>query len=183
MALKIYTKTGDAGETSLFGGTRLWKDHMRIEAYGTVDELNASIGYLSEIIQDHRGKELLQEVQNKLFNMGSMLAVDPTKPIEMPPVLEADVARLEEEIDRMEGDIPPLKQFILPSGTPQAAYAHVCRTICRRAERRVVTLARETNVDVTLVTYLNRLSDYLFELARYLNHQEGVVELKWTPDQ
>ncbi|MDX1476451.1 MAG: cob(I)yrinic acid a,c-diamide adenosyltransferase [Saprospiraceae bacterium] len=182
MALKIYTKTGDTGETSLFGGTRLWKDHMRIEAYGTVDELNAAIGYLSEIARDAQSVSTLKLVQNKLFNMGSLLAVDPTKPVEMPAVRPDDVARLESEIDRMEAVVPPLKQFILPAGTAAAAYAHVCRTICRRAERRVITLSRETSVEPTIITYLNRLSDYLFVLARYLVQQAGAEEVHWDPD-
>lgn len=179
MAQKIYTKTGDAGETSLFGGQRLPKHDTRIEAYGTVDELNASVGYLYELTGLDDAKKVLLGVQNKLFNIGSVLAADPSKSFDLPSVAEGDVEVLEREIDRMDEEIPPLKQFILPGGHPHAAYAHVARTVCRRAERRVVALSVDAHVAPLVIRYLNRLSDYLFTLARYITHVEGGMERKW----
>ncbi len=182
MSKKIYTKTGDKGETSLFGGARLSKDDIRIEAYGTVDELNASIGYLYELVPSKDVRKALFIVQNKLFNIGSVLAVDPTKDFELPGVNEGDVTFLEREIDRMQATLPELKQFVLPSGHRQGAWAHMSRTICRRAERRVVSLSASADVDDHILTYLNRLSDYLFTLSRYLVHQNGAEEVKWDPN-
>lgn len=179
MAIKIYTKTGDKGETSLFGGARLPKNHVRIEAYGTVDELNAHIGYLFELISDAQSRDTLETIQNKLFNIGSVLATDPGKDFDLPGVTEKDVHLLETAIDTMETGLPELKQFVLPSGHAEGAYAHVCRTVCRRAERRVVHLAQDEDVDVAIVTYLNRLSDYLFVLARHLIRLHGGEETTW----
>ncbi len=182
MATKIYTKTGDKGQTSLFGGKRLAKSDLRIEAYGTVDELNASVGYLSELLDDSTIKEVLFKVQNKLFNIGSKLAVDPSKNFEMPLVNESDIILLESEIDKMDNDMPPLKSFILPSGHPHGAYTHVVRTVCRRSERRVVALDLESEVDPMIIAYLNRLSDYLFTLSRYIVQVNGGSERIWDPD-
>ena len=181
MAIKIYTKTGDKGQTSLFGGKRLAKSDLRIEAYGTVDELNASVGYLSELLDDSAIIKILFKVQNKLFNIGSKLAVDPAKNFEMPLVDENDVALLEHEIDKMDSEMPPLKSFILPSGHPHGAYAHVTRTVCRRAERRVVALSLESEVDPLIIAYLNRLSDYLFTLSRYIIQIRGGTAVVWDP--
>ena len=178
--MKIYTKTGDGGETSLFGGTRLSKADIRIEAYGTVDETNAHIGYLTELVSDDESRELLIRIQNKLFNIGSSLAVDPAKEIDMPGIGEQDIEVLENAIDEMEKQLPALKAFILPSGHPVGAYCHVARTVCRRAERRVVALAGSAAVDGNIVTYLNRLSDFLFVLSRYQTKIGGGAENLWN---
>jgi cob(I)alamin adenosyltransferase len=182
MATKIYTKTGDKGQTSLFGGKRLAKSDLRIEAYGTVDELNATVGYLSELLDDKAMVQTLFIVQNKLFNIGSKLAVDPSKNFEMPLVDDSDVKLLESEIDKMDEQMPVLKSFILPSGHPHGAYTHVVRTVCRRAERRVVALSMESEVDPLIVAYLNRLSDYFFTLARFVIQQHGGKEVVWDAD-
>ena len=182
MAGKIYTGTGDKGQTSLFGGARLSKDHARIEAYGTVDELNAIIGVLYESTKLDSPRAQLHVIQNKLFNIGSTLAVDPSKEMEVPGVNEDDIAHLEKWIDEMEADLEPLKNFILPSGNLPASHAHVARTVCRRAERRIVTLSGMDEVGDELIVYLNRLSDYLFVLARYLVAQVGDQERIWNPN-
>lgn len=182
MAGKIYTKTGDAGETSLFGGKRLSKDHLRIESYGTVDELNAHIGYLRELTKHDPTLQTLHIIQNKLFNIGSQLAMDPEADFELPTVTSEDVEMLEQQIDHMDSEMPELKNFILPSGNPQGAYAHVARTVCRRAERRVVGLGQNADVDAVIIKYLNRLSDYFFSLSRYLVFLEGGEITKWDPD-
>ena len=179
MAPKIYTKTGDKGETGLFGGARLPKSDLRIEAYGSVDELNANIGYVSALISDEMTIKALFIVQNKLFNIGSVLAVDPTKEFDLAGISDADIALLETEIDRMNEGLPELKAFILPGGNGPAGFAHICRTVCRRAERRVVHLSQNANVDESIIAYLNRLSDYLFVLARYLVRIGGDEEVKW----
>jgi len=182
MATKIYTKTGDKGQTSLFGGKRLSKSDVRIEAYGTVDELNTMVGYLYELLEDQLIKEKLYVVQNKLFNIGSTLAVDPDKEFEMPLVDENDIVMLEREIDKMDDKMPELKSFILPSGHPHGAYAQNVRTVCRRAERRVVALAMDSEIDPLIVAYLNRLSDYFFTLARYIVQINGGSERIWDPE-
>lgn len=182
MATKIYTKTGDKGQTSLFGGKRLAKSDLHIEAYGTVDELNASVGFLAEMLNNDDTIQILFIVQNKLFNIGSKLAVDPSKNLEMPLVDSNDITLLEHQIDNMDGAMPALKSFILPSGHAHGAYAHVVRTICRRAERRVVELSLDSEVDPLIIAYLNRLSDYFFTLARFIIQEEGASETKWDPD-
>jgi len=182
MATKIYTKTGDKGQTSLFGGKRLAKSDLRIEAYGTVDELNASVGYLYEMLDNAEIQKVLYKVQNKLFNIGSKLAVDPTKDFEMPMINANDIVLLESEIDKMDSAMPTLKSFILPSGHPHGAYTHVVRTVCRRAERRVVELALESEVDSLIIVYLNRLSDYFFTLSRYVVQAAGGNERIWDPE-
>jgi len=181
MSKKIYTRTGDKGETSLFGGARLSKDNIRIEAYGSIDELNSAVGYLFELTTDKQVREMLFITQNKLFNIGSVLAVDPSKDFDMPGVSSSDIKTLEDEIDRMDSALPELKQFVLPSGHSSAAWAHMSRTICRRAERRVVTLGGAQDVPVDILTYLNRLSDYLFTLARFLLHLNNAQEVTWDP--
>ena len=182
MSKKIYTKTGDKGQTSLFGGARLSKADVRIEAYGTVDELNSAIGFLYELVPAKDVRDILFVVQNKLFNIGSVLAVDPEKDFDMPGVSADDVKVLEAEIDRMDDMLPELKQFVLPSGHRSASWAHFCRTVCRRAERRVVALDQTGQIDEQILTYLNRLSDYLFTLARYLVHVNGTDEVTWDPN-
>jgi len=178
--MKIYTKTGDAGETGLFGGPRVRKDHARIEAFGTVDELNSHIG----IIRTHDAAsvfdDLLRRVQCELFDLGAQLAT-PSGANER--ITTAHVEALEREIDSLEGTIEPLSCFILPTGTPLAAEIHVARTVCRRAERRVVTLAAEpgATIPANAIEYLNRLGDMLFVMGRAANRQAGVPDDPWIP--
>jgi cob(I)alamin adenosyltransferase len=179
MAFRIYTKTGDTGETGLYGGTRLPKHHIRIEAYGSVDELNAHVGYLYESVTDASVKGLLVHVQNNLFTIGGMLALDPAKSLTVPMISEGDITRLETAIDAMEEDLPPIRQFILPSGHVTGSLAHVVRTVCRRCERDVVALHAHEPVDPLILQYLNRLADYFFVAARYLNMLAGATERPW----
>ena len=178
--MKIYTKTGDEGTTSLFGGKRVHKDDIRIEAYGTVDELNTFIGLLLTTIFDKDQKHILTAIQNRLFTIGSNLASDPEKQMITPDISEQDIQLLEQAMDNMDNDLLPLRNFILPGGSLSVSYAHICRTICRRAERRVVTLNRESSVDQRIEIYLNRLSDYFFVLSRWLAHIENVKEVLWV---
>ncbi len=180
MSHKIYTKTGDKGETGLFGGKRLPKFHLRIESYGTVDELNAFLGLIRDHLTDEQTRSTLQKVQDRLFMIGANLASDPDQELPMPGLPESDINFLEAEIDRMNEVLPALKNFILPGGHPVVSYCHVGRCVCRRAERRVVALADEEPVDAIVIRFLNRLSDYLFVLARYAAHQLDVPELLWT---
>lgn len=183
MALRIYTKTGDKGETSLIGGTRLPKHHIRIEAYGNVDELNSWVGLLrDQRIEEARVKTLL-EIQDRLFTIGSQLASDPgkTSKMKLPDVKEADIVLLEKEIDAMEEKLPPMKSFVLPGGHPVVSYCHVARCVCRRAERSVLRLAENEHVDELIYKYLNRLSDYLFVLSRKLAQDLGAPETPWVP--
>lgn len=182
MAAKIYTKTGDLGKTSLIGGTKVAKSHIRIEAYGTVDELNSFIGLLSDHLTVQQIKELLKEIQDRLFTIGSSLACDPEKDIKMkiPDLKEEDIRLLEKEMDKMNEVLPEMKNFILPGGHPAVSTAHICRCVCRRTERLCVSL-REHNdfIDPIIIKYLNRLSDYLFVLARYIAHTLHVDEVAW----
>ncbi len=184
MALKIYTKTGDKGTTSLIGGTKVPKSHLRIEAYGTVDELNSYIGLCREILTDENCRYILQEVQDRLFTIGSSLACDPIKESKMriPDLKEEDVLLLEKEIDRMNEAIPPMKSFILPGGHVTVSHLHIARCVCRRAERCCVRLELESlEVEQVILKYLNRLSDYLFVLARFTAHQFNSIEIPWKP--
>lgn len=182
---KIYTRTGDSGETGLFGGGRVPKDHLRVEAYGHVDELNAAIGLALALEPRAASRELLEAVQRDLFTIGAELATpDPAKlakALNGPPVGPEQVTVLEHAIDRHEAQLPPLKQFILPGGAPKAAALHVARTVCRRAERAVIRLQRQDQVGdrSSAVPYLNRLSDLLFVLARTVNHAAGAPETTW----
>jgi cob(I)alamin adenosyltransferase len=180
--MKIYTKTGDSGETSLIGGTRVPKHHLRIETYGTVDELNSWIGLLrDQDIDDHSVTSLL-EIQDRLFTIGSQLAADPeTSRMKLPELTDADILRLENEIDQMEDSIPALKSFILPGGHPIVSYCHIARCVCRRCERLVVQLMEHSPVDERIISFLNRLSDYLFVLSRFLGHTRNVPESPWSP--
>ncbi|MBO6935847.1 MAG: cob(I)yrinic acid a,c-diamide adenosyltransferase [Deltaproteobacteria bacterium] len=179
--MKIYTKTGDGGETGLFGGARVSKADPRVEAYGDVDELNAQIGVARAVGLDADMDELLDTIQAKLFDVGAELAQAPgSKASAMPHVKEPDVVVLEKAIDTFEQELEPLKTFILPGGCPAAAQLHVGRTVTRRAERRVVALAGQTEVRELIVHYLNRLSDLLFVLARVTNHRAGVADVPWT---
>jgi cob(I)alamin adenosyltransferase len=182
MSRKIYTKTGDTGSTSLIGGTKVRKNHARINAYGTVDELNAWIGLLGDQMSDTHIRELLREIQDRLFTMGSFLAMDPNKEVSMkiPELKENDIELLEREIDLMNETLPEMKSFILPGGSVAVSTAHICRTVCRRAERVTVELDETEPVSQPLIVkYLNRLSDYLFVLARWVGHQSGMEEIKW----
>jgi cob(I)alamin adenosyltransferase len=173
--MKIYTKTGDKGSTSLLGGTRVSKAHQKLEAYGTVDELNSVIGIISASRPEHT--EFLKAIQHLLFNIGSLLAVEREVKFELPKLEEEDIAALENEIDRLNENLPVLKNFILPGGSVLSGQTHLARCVCRRAERRVVALENDSYNMV--VQYLNRLSDYLFVLSREFLRLEGKEEVKW----
>lgn len=179
--MKIYTKTGDKGMTGLFGGARISKDDIRIEAYGTLDELNSFIGTLITSIDLEDQNTILTEVQNRLFTIGSNLASDPSKEMITPDLTEDDIKQLEDAIDNMNEYLDPLRAFILPGGSMAIGLAHQCRTICRRAERRVVSLSNVSIVDEHIGRYLNRLSDYLFVLGRMIAKSQGIPEVNWVP--
>lgn len=179
--MKVYTKKGDKGETSLIGGTRLAKSAPRIEAYGTVDELNSHIGWVRDQEAALPYKSVLVEIQDRLFTMGSTLAADPEHSrMKLPELSESDVTFLEEEIDKMETKLPPMKSFVLPGGHVAVSACHVARCVCRRAERRVVELASEEQVSPLIMSYLNRLSDYLFVLSRKIAHDLNAEETPWV---
>ena len=181
--MKIYTKTGDTGQTALIGGTRVLKSHSRVSAYGTVDELNSWIGLLRDqaVIQPSE-KVVILLIQDRLFIIGSLLAADPEKSrMKLPELSIDDVLILETEIDRMDALLPQLKNFILPGGHQSVSFCHLARCICRRAEREVVSLSTETLVDPMIIIYLNRLSDFLFTLARYWSMVAGAEEIPWIP--
>ncbi len=183
MTFKIYTKTGDKGETSLIGGNRVPKFHLRIESYGTIDELNSYIG----LIIDSSPAEtdycnILFEIQDRLFTIGSVLASEPNShKMKIPDLHHKDIVVLENEIDKMDALLPPLKNFVLPGGHVTASYCHIARCICRRAERLVVHLASESEVPELVLIYLNRLSDYLFILSRKIILDAGADEITWNP--
>ena len=184
MAIKIYTKTGDKGSTSLIGGTKVPKSHLRIEAYGTIDELNSSIGLCRDLLNDNESRKILLEIQDRLFTIGSSLACDPIKAPKMriPDLKDADVTLLENEIDRLNEMLPPMKSFILPGGHPTVSQIHITRCVCRRAERCCVRLELESlEVEPIILQYLNRLSDYLFILSRYVGKLLDTPELPWKP--
>lgn len=180
--MKIYTKTGDKGQTSLIGGTRVPKHHLRIETYGTVDELNSYIGLIGcQDIQIHH-QALLKEIQDRLFTVGASLAADPEKSqMKIPDLKDSDIVLLEKEMDTMNEVLPPLKHFVLPGGNTVVSYCHLARCVCRRAERLAVALTENSFVDQRTVVYLNRLSDYLFVLARKLNADFKAEESIWIP--
>jgi len=179
--MKIYTRTGDAGETGLFGGARVGKDDPRVEAYGTVDELNACLGVVRALGASTETDESLLQIQSDLFTLGAELACLPGKEqkLRMSVLGDADIARLEAWIDRCESSLEPLKNFVLPGGSTRAAELHRARTVCRRAERRTLSAGRSSPVRPEVVVYLNRLSDLLFVLARYENHQAGLSDIPW----
>ena len=183
MAFKIYTKTGDLGKTSLIGGTKVLKSNIRIESYGTVDELNSYIGLVNDLFEDEQTNVgRLQEIQDRLFTIGSSLACDPEKEsaMKIPDLLETDINFLEHEIDRMNEILPDMKSFILPGGHPTVAQFHIARCICRRAERICVHMQElELFIDPLVLKYLNRLSDYLFVTARFAAHKLGAQEIPW----
>ncbi len=179
--MKIYTKTGDKGQTSLVSGERVAKDHLRIEAYGTVDELNASLGLMKDSSDSVDLNPEIEAIQSLLFTIGSHLAASPKNKMALPEIGEEHILDLEKAMDRMDESLEPLKNFILPGGDPSASLAHVSRTICRRAERRVVSLMEHEAIDDRILRYLNRLSDYLFTLARYYTKVHGGEETPWKP--
>ena len=186
--MKIYTKTGDKGSTSLFGGKRVPKNHIRVEAYGTIDELNSYIGLLVDVVSNKKTKKTLMKIQNELFALGSILATPPenkkmkngTNRLKIDTINEKHISFLEKEIDTMNELLPEMTHFILPGGHTTVSFCHITRNICRRAERRVVELTNESMVEEHIISYLNRLSDYLFVLARILSKELQVKENLWN---
>lgn len=184
MATKIYTKTGDSGSTSLIGGTKVPKSDLRIDAYGTVDELNSWIGLINDQLNMEEFKNELKDIQDRLFTIGSSLATDADKEpkMKLPDLHESDIHLLEVKIDEMTAQLPPMKSFILPGGHVTISSIHICRTVCRRAERLLVTMQQhQLVVEPKVLQYINRLSDYLFTLARYTAEKLGVEEIPWRP--
>lgn len=178
--MKIYTKTGDKGETSLFGGQRVWKDDLRIETYGTVDELNSFMGLTVTETQNKELEEVLKKIQNKLFTVGADLATPDDKKIHIERVTQSFIEEAEKDIDYFSSKVPELREFILPGGTKVASLLHVCRTICRRAERNVIRLNKTVAINNNILVYLNRLSDLFFVLARFDNFVNGTPDIKWN---
>ena len=180
--MKIYTKTGDKGKTSLIGGTRVPKNHIRIEAYGTVDELNSYIGLIRDQKIDKHTQAILLEIQDRLFTIGSLLASDPGRSkMKVPSLFEEDITLLEKEIDKMNETLPEMRSFILPGGHTTVSFCHIARCICRRAERCSVKLSENEPVPEIIIKYLNRLSDYLFVLSRQLGKELKTKETPWKP--
>ena len=181
--MKIYTKKGDKGETSLLGGTRVPKSHIRIESYGTVDELNSWIGLLRDQNTGKSTKEILLRIQDRLFTIGSHLASDPERSkAKIPDIKEEDVTALEKEMDRMNETLPEMRSFVLPGGHNAVSYCHIARCVCRRAERCTVSLSQNEAVAPLIIKYLNRLSDYLFVLSRKFSHDLKAEEIPWKPE-
>ncbi len=184
MATKIYTKTGDKGKTSLIGGTKVSKSNLRIEVYGTVDELNSYLGLVNDRVDHQPSKIVIKEIQDRLFTIGSSLACDPEKEplMKLPDLKEDDITFLEKEIDKMNEELPVMKNFILPGGHVAVSTTHIARCVCRKTERLCVHLQeQEFFVEPLVIKYLNRLSDYLFVLARYIAHTLKVEEIAWKP--
>ena len=180
--MKIYTKTGDAGKTSLIGGRIVSKSDDRIEAYGTVDELIAYCGLLRDTFGNTYYQDFMIQIQDKLMIAASLLASDCEGcEIELPKIIEKDIESLEKEIDIMEKQLPPLHSFILPGGHPTVSYCHIARTICRRAERKTIVLSETFHVDPLVIKYLNRLSDFLFVLSRLISKELKAIEIPWKP--
>ncbi len=180
--MKIYTKTGDEGKTSLIGGTRVPKHHIRIEAYGTVDELNSWIGLLRDRCTDTADQSLFLEIQDRLFTMGSLLAADPGKSkMKLPELHEEDVLLLEKAIDQMNETLPEMHFFVLPGGNETVSFCHIARCVCRRAERAITYLSESEPVDGLILRYMNRLSDFLFVFGRKITHDLKIVETPWKP--
>jgi len=180
--VKIYTRTGDQGQTSLIGGTRVPKSHERIHTYGTVDELNSYIGLVRDQEVNAGRKEILQEIQDRLFTIGALLASDPEKSkMKLPDLLDTDVRLLEEEMDRMNEQLPEMRSFVLPGGHQSVSFCHLARCVCRRAERLVIGLSQHEWMNELVIVYLNRLSDYLFVLSRLMGQELGAEEIPWKP--
>ena len=189
--MKIYTKTGDSGTTSLFGGSRVPKHHIRIESYGTIDEVNSWLGLIRDQEINAHSKEILKQTQKNLFTVGAILATDPKKAVlksgqdrlKIPRINISDIELLETEIDKMNEVLPSMTHFILPGGHCSVSYCHIARTVCRRAERMISLLHYNEPLDPLLMSYINRLSDYLFVLARKLSYELEAEEQKWIPDK
>ena len=183
--MKIYTKTGDKGTTALFTGKRVPKHHIRIESYGTIDELNSFLGLLRDQDMDGHTKDVLSLIQNKLFTVGAILATEPNKEnrLKIPRISDGDIHLLEKEMDQMNEELPEMTHFILPGGHTTVSYCHIARTVCRRAERMVSYLNENDPVPENLLSYINRLSDYLFVLARKLSKDLQAEEVKWIPEK
>jgi len=182
--MKIYTKTGDHGTTSLFGGKRVSKADLRIDTYGTVDELNSFMGLVRDQDVNYKRKEVLVQIQNTLFIIGSILATEPGNiKVKIPALREEDVVLLEKEIDEMDTELPAMRFFVLPGGHPAISFCHVARTVCRRAERLTTALHEHEKTDPLVIKYLNRLSDYLFVLSRKVAQELGVEEVPWKSTQ
>jgi len=177
--MKIYTKKGDKGETSLIGGDRVFKHHIRINSYGTVDELNSYIGILRSFTNDELNKPILSEIQDRLFTLGSLLASAPNSKMIVPDLHSKDIELLEIAMDKMNEILPPLRAFILPAGSIEISHCHVARCVCRRAERLVVNLNEIEEINEEIIQYLNRLSDYLFVLGRFTAYAQKIVEVEW----
>jgi cob(I)alamin adenosyltransferase len=182
--MQIYTRTGDDGTTGLIGGSRIKKHDIRLEAYGTVDELNSYIGVIRSMQNDEHADQVLEKIQRKLFVIGAHLASDESTILikKQLPWGETDIAMLEREMDQMFNVLPRLNNFILPGGSQATSFCHVARTICRRAERRIVELSEKCEIDSNLIKYINRLSDYLFVLSRKVTFDQKVPEILWSPD-
>jgi len=182
--MKVYTKTGDKGQTSLFGGQRVSKGHLRIHAYGTVDELNSYMGLLRDLSADEIRNQEIQRIQDRLFTLGALLATESEKAKKrLPLIKQNDVVVLEQAIDAMELTLEPIKTFVLPGGHPTVSYCHIARCVCRRAERLSVELAEDNDIEALVIQYLNRLSDYLFVLSRFLTKSLGAKEIPWLPEK
>ena len=180
--MKVYTKTGDKGTTSLIGGKRVSKYNSRIEAYGTIDELNSYMGLIRDLVNEKEIKFLISEIQSKLMHVSSILATETEESQKKyAKVIEEDIIKLEKEIDRMNDSLPALTKFILPGGHQTVSHCHIARTICRRAERKIVFVADNDFVDDIVIKYINRLSDYLFTLARFMSNKLGADEIEWLP--
>lgn len=180
--MKIYTRKGDSGTTSLIGGSRVPKHHLRIESYGTVDELNSYIGLIRDQKIDQKHIDVLLEIQDRLFTLGALLAAEPGKSkMKLPQLEEKDILFLENEIDAMDEELEEMKSFVLPGANTVVSYAHIARCVCRRAERISVHLNEESKVEEIIIRYLNRLSDYLFTLSRKLTKEFNAKEIPWKP--
>lgn len=180
--MKVYTKTGDKGTTMLLGGVRVPKNNIRIEAYGTVDELNSYIGLIRDLAKDKSQIELLTEIQDRLFSLGSILATAVGKDkVKTPDLLDSDITALELAMDQMNEDLPEMKNFVLPGGHPNVAHCHIARCVCRRAERTIMSLLEEEPVPEIIIKYVNRLSDYLFVLSRHWTKSLDAQEIPWKP--
>ena len=181
--MKVYTKKGDKGKTQLLGGSIVDKDHVKLECYGTIDELNSFIGNIYDQDLKEFHKEILLNIQNQLFNLGSVISFDGIKDkIKLPNITVKNIEMLEKAIDKMEESLPMLKNFILPSGHPTTSKCHIARTVCRRAERNLVTLSKTSEIDNLHLQYLNRLSDYLFVLSRAVLKENNAEEIEWQKD-
>ncbi|NGZ90815.1 cob(I)yrinic acid a,c-diamide adenosyltransferase [Psychroflexus maritimus] len=189
--MKIYTKTGDKGTTALFGGTRVPKSHIRIDAYGTVDELNSHLGLVKDTCQNAEVTKFMNHIQDRLFTVGAILATDPEKArmkngkdrLDIPRISQENISALEVNIDAMNENLPPMTHFVLPGGHPTVSYCHIARCVCRRAERLATALYNLEKFDQEVLQYLNRLSDYLFVLARKLSKDLNAEEVKWIPEK